>query len=79
MFSNFTLVRLNRNETPPEWSAYAFLDPSGCENHAYVKEAVHRREQSPFLTGKNLGVSNVEDGAWVHGVSHFILTFENDG
>lgn len=69
MFSNFTLVRLNKNETPPIWSAYAFLDPSGREDHAYVKEATLRRDLSPFLIGKKLSISNAEDGAWVHGVS----------
>lgn len=67
MFSNFTLVRLKHNETPPEWSSVAFLEPGKCNDHPYVKEAMRRREQSSFLTAPE--VSSVENGTWLHGVS----------
>jgi hypothetical protein len=58
---------LGKNETPPPWNALAFLEPRGCEHHAYVKEATERRQESPFLVAPN--VSNTNDhGARLHGV-----------
>ena len=72
MFSNFTLVRLKRNETPPEWGSVAFLEPHGCESNTYVKEAISRRQQSSFLSAPE--ISPVENGTWLHGVSSTSLS-----
>jgi hypothetical protein len=68
MFSGFTIVRLNRNETPPPWTSLAFLDKtgSGCDGHAYVQEAIQRRNQSPYLTAPGMATS--PNGTWLHGV-----------
>lgn len=67
MFSDFTLVRLKQNEKPPGWNATVFLEPSGCEDHEYVKEAMRLREESLFLSAP--GISAAENGTWLHGVS----------
>ena len=71
MFSNFRLVRLGKNETPPEWSSVAFLEPSGCDDNQYVKEAIRRREQSPYLSVPDLPAT--DDGTWMHGVSALLF------
>jgi len=66
MFSNFSLVRLKNNEAPPPWGEIVFLDPSGCEDHTYVKQARERREKSGFVVHERMSAD--ESGAWVHGV-----------
>lgn len=67
MFSDFSIVRLKRNEKPPEWNATVFLEPSGCDDDPYVKEAMRLREQSSYLSAP--GISSAENGTWLHGVS----------
>ena len=60
-------MRLLQNDTPPSWDSVAFLHLfEHCSDHPYVKEALQRQQQSPFLVAP--GMSTEEHGAWLHGV-----------
>ncbi|KAL7537627.1 hypothetical protein ACHAXR_007973 [Thalassiosira sp. AJA248-18] len=72
-FSNFTVIRLSKNETPPPWNATAFLHiEKKCANHPYVVESIERRNRSPFLVASNRSAHEMEHdydlSLWVHGV-----------
>ena len=80
MFTNFTVIRLRMGEDPPPWNTTAFLhvgegqSSKTCRKHRYVKEAMERRKNSPFLVARNLPLANEYDdvtpdtSSWVHGV-----------
>ena len=63
IFSNFTVVRLNKNEQPPPWNATVFLHGERCTDQPYVKEAMERRKSSPFLVAPNQ-----TSASWIQGV-----------
>lgn len=79
-FDGFTVVRLNKKEEPPPWNATAFLHGEHCKDNPYVKEAVRRREKSPFYAPAPEGDDSFpssarrddddddDDSGWVHGV-----------
>ena len=67
MFSNFTVVRLNKNETPPPWNSTAFLHGQGCADHPYVVESMERRKHAPYLVASASSILD-RSSLWVHGV-----------
>eukprot|EP00581_Thalassiosira_minuscula_P003683 CAMPEP_0183738368 /NCGR_PEP_ID=MMETSP0737-20130205/54361_1 /TAXON_ID=385413 /ORGANISM="Thalassiosira miniscula, Strain CCMP1093" /LENGTH=420 /DNA_ID=CAMNT_0025972887 /DNA_START=272 /DNA_END=1534 /DNA_ORIENTATION=+ len=63
IFSNFTVIRLNKGDAPPPWNATAFLfnENGRCSDHPYVKESMERRKRSPYLVAPDLSPTNTSE------------------
>jgi len=68
MFSNFTVIRLGKEDDPPPWNATVFLYGEQCADHPYVAESIERRRRSPFLVAPKLPPSS-EQSKQIHGVN----------
>ncbi|KAL7484251.1 hypothetical protein ACHAW6_009891 [Cyclotella cf. meneghiniana] len=66
--NHFTILRIADGELPP-WNATALLlhEDVFCADHPYVKEAIRRRTEAPFLFDATNSPPGSFDG-WKHGV-----------